>query len=55
MKTVEGQGVGARSLACSTLGVERHAKFLKWGLERVISKSITHMNLHKPNSKLVSA
>jgi len=26
-----------------------------WGLRRVTSKSITHINLHKPNNKLVNA
>jgi hypothetical protein len=27
----------------------------RWGLRRFISKSITRMDLHKPNNKLVSA
>jgi hypothetical protein len=55
VKTTEGLGVGACSLARSTLGVEGGAGALRWGLGRVTSKSITHMHLHKPNNKLVSA
>jgi hypothetical protein len=53
MKIME--GVGAHSLAHSTLGVEGHAGAPKWGLRRLTSKSITHTNLHKPNNKLVSS
>jgi hypothetical protein len=34
--------------------VEGHAEALGWGLGRVISKSIIHIDLHKPNNKLVS-
>jgi hypothetical protein len=45
----------AHSLARNTLGVEGRAGALKWGLGRMTSKSITHMDLHKPNNKLVSA
>jgi hypothetical protein len=33
MKTTEGKGVGARSLARSTLGVEGRAGDLGWGLK----------------------
>jgi hypothetical protein len=51
----EGKGVGAHSLVRNSLGVEGHVGALRWGLKRVTSKSITHTNLHKPNSKLVSA
>jgi len=54
VKTTEGSGVGARSLARSTFGVEGHAEAPRWGLGRVTSNSITHMNLHKLNNKLVS-
>jgi hypothetical protein len=54
MKTTEGKKVGALSLAHSTLGVEGCVGALGWGLGRLTSKSITHMNLHKPNNKLVS-
>jgi hypothetical protein len=35
--------------------VEGRAGALGWGLGRLTSKSITHINLHKPNNKLVSA
>jgi hypothetical protein len=48
------EGVGARSLACITLGVEGCAGILGSGLERLINKSIIHMDVHKLN-KLVSA
>jgi hypothetical protein len=37
------------------LGVEGHAGAPGWGLGRVTSGSIIHMDLHKPNNKLVSA
>jgi hypothetical protein len=50
----EGEGVGARSLACNTSGVERRAGAPGWGLGRLTSKLITYMDLHKPNNKLVS-
>jgi len=52
---MEGQGVGAHSLVCSTLGVEGCVGALGWGLGRLTSRSIIHMDLHKPNNKLVSA
>ncbi len=55
VKTIEGKGIGAGSLARSTLGVEMHVGAPGWGLGRMTSKSITHMDLHKPNNKLVSA
>jgi hypothetical protein len=45
--------VGVCSLAHNTLGVKGHAGALGWGLTRVISTSIIHIDLHKPN-KLVS-
>jgi len=54
VKTTKGKGVGAHSLACSTLGVEGHARAPGWGLERVTSKLIIHMDLHKLNNKLVN-
>jgi len=53
--TSEGEGIGARSLACNTSGVEGHAKALRWGLGRLTSKLITHTKQHKPNNKLVNA
>jgi hypothetical protein len=55
VKIMEGKKVGARSLVCSTLGIEGHVGALGWGLGRTISKSITHTNLHKPNNKSVNA
>ncbi len=55
VKIAEGKKVGALSLACNTLGVEERVGASGWGLGTVISKSITHTDLHKPNNKLVSA
>jgi hypothetical protein len=55
VKTTEGQGVGAHSLAHSISGVEGHVGVPGWGLGRVTNGSIIHMALHKPNNKLVSA
>jgi len=54
VKTTKGEGVKACSLAHNTSGVEGCARALRWGLGRLTSKSITHMNLHKSNNKLVS-
>jgi hypothetical protein len=54
VETTEG-GVEVRSLAHNTSRVEGHARALGWGLERLISNSITHMDMHKPNNKLVNA
>ncbi len=42
-------------LGSQHFGVEGHVGVSGWGLKRAISKSITHMDLHKPNNKLVSA
>jgi hypothetical protein len=53
MKTTE-RGVGAHSLARNTSGVEGHVGTLGWGLGRFTSKSITHMDPHKPNNKLLN-
>jgi len=55
VKTTEGQGVEACSLVRSISRVEGLAGAQGWGLGRMISKSITHTNLHKLNNKLVSA
>jgi hypothetical protein len=55
VKTIEGKGVGARSLDHNTLGVEGHAGALRWGLGKLTSNSIIHMDLHKLNNELVSA
>jgi len=51
---MEGKGVGARSLARNTLRVERCVAAPGWGLGRMTSESIIHMDLHKPNNKLVN-
>ncbi len=42
VKTTKKQGVGARSLAHSTLGVERHAGAPGWGLGRMTSINHSH-------------
>ncbi len=55
VKIVEGEGVGACSLARSTSRVEGLVRTPRWGLGKLTSNSITHTNLHKPNNKLVSA
>jgi hypothetical protein len=47
--------VGVCSLVCNISRVEWHAKALGWGLGRMISGSIIHIHLHKPNNKFVSA
>ncbi len=43
MKTSEEQGVGARSLARNTLGVEGGVGAPGWGLERVININYSHI------------
>jgi hypothetical protein len=55
VKTIEGKGVGARSLACSTSRVKGRVRAPRWGLGRMTSKSINHTSLQNPNNKLVSA
>jgi hypothetical protein len=55
IKTMEGERVWARSLTHNTLKVEGSVGALGWGLGRLTNKSITHMDLHKPNNNLVSA
>jgi hypothetical protein len=55
VKTTKGEGVGAHSLACSTLRVKGCAGVLGWGLGRLNNNSITHTDLHKPDNKLVNA
>jgi hypothetical protein len=54
MKTTKGR-IEAHSLARNISGVERRVGALEWGLGRLTSKSITHMDLHKPNNKLINA
>jgi hypothetical protein len=55
VKIVEGEGVGACSMARNASKVEGCAWAPGWGLGRLTRNSITHMDLHKPNSKLVNA
>jgi hypothetical protein len=55
VKTLEGQGVGARSLVRSTSRVKGRVGAPGWGLRRMTSGSIIHMDLHKPNNKFISA
>jgi len=54
VKTTKGSKVGVCSLICSTSGIKGHARFPRWRLIRVISRSTIHMDLHKPNNKLVT-
>jgi hypothetical protein len=42
VKTTEEQGVGARSLAHSILGIEGRAGAPRWGLGRVTSMNYSH-------------
>jgi hypothetical protein len=55
VKTIKGQGIKAHSLAHNISGVDGRAGALGWELRQVTSGSIIHMDLHKPNNKLVSA
>ncbi len=54
VKIAKREGVRACSLVHSTSGVHGRAKALGWGLGRLTNKSIPHMDLHKPNNKLVN-
>jgi hypothetical protein len=54
VKTVEGKGIGACSMIRNISRVEGHVAVSRWGLGRMISKSNTHTDLHKPNNKLIS-
>jgi len=54
VKTTE-KGVRVRSLGRNTFGVEWCVRALGWGLGQVTNMSIIHIDLHKPNNKLVSA
>jgi hypothetical protein len=55
VKTTEGEGVGACSMARNTSRVEGRVGAPGWGLRISTSNSTIHTNLHKPNNKLVSA
>ncbi len=47
--------MGIRSLTRNILGVKGHAGVLGWGLRQMLSGSIIHTDMHKPNNKLVRA
>jgi hypothetical protein len=51
VKTMEGERAGASSLVRRTSGVEGHARTPGW--DKMTSNSLIHMDLHKPNNKLV--
>jgi hypothetical protein len=55
VKIIKEEGIEVRSLACNTSGIERHVGILGWGLGRVTSGSIIHIDLHKQNNELVNA
>ncbi len=40
MKTMEGKGIGAHSLACNTSRVEGHAGAPGWGLQRLTNNQL---------------
>jgi hypothetical protein len=42
-------------LGLQHFGGRGRVKALGWGLGRLTNNSITHMDLHKPNNKLVNA
>jgi hypothetical protein len=54
METTEKEKVGVHSLTHNISKVEGHAEVPRWVFGRVISKSIIHTDLHKPNNKLVN-
>jgi hypothetical protein len=47
--------VGVHFLAHNISRVKGHVKALGYGLGRIRSKSITHIDLHNPNNKLTNA
>jgi hypothetical protein len=53
VKTAEGEGVGARFLACNTSTVERSVCWSsKIRLRRLTSNSIIHTDLHKTKQQV---
>jgi len=54
MKTMKEKGIGACSLVYNIFGWEECVVASRWGLGKMISGSIIHIDLHKPNNKLVS-
>jgi len=55
MKTMEEKGIRYALSFVALRGQEGHAEAPGWGLERVTSKSIIHIDLYKPNNNLVNA
>jgi hypothetical protein len=55
VKTTKEERVGVWSLVRSTLGVEGHVGAPEWGLGRMTSGAIIHIDLHSLNNKLVNA
>jgi hypothetical protein len=54
MKTIE-EGVGAHSFTHNTLGVRRACWSFGIETKKMTSVSIIHINIHKPNKKLINA
>ncbi len=55
VKTMKEEGIEVCSLTHNISGVEGCVRASRWGLERMTNRSIIHMNMHKPNNKLVNA
>jgi hypothetical protein len=55
MKITEKEGIEVHFLVCNTSRIKGRVKAPRWGLGRMTSKSIIHMDLHKLNNKLVNA
>jgi hypothetical protein len=55
MKTMEEKWIRYALSFVALRGQEGHAEAPGWGLERVTSKSIIHIDLYKPNNNLVNA
>jgi hypothetical protein len=54
VKTMDGKGVGAHSLIRNTSGVEGCVRAPGWGLGKLTSNLIIHIDLHNPSNKLVN-
>ncbi len=55
VKTMEEKIIGLCFLAHNISRVERCARVLGWGLGQMTSGSFIHIDIQKPNNKLVSA
>ncbi len=49
------KGIGVHSLVRNTWGKKRYVVPMGWGLERMTSESIFHIDRHKSNNKLINA